>query len=91
MLRGAMVSGVYSKTLDLGVKEANPAAAITLMSTDVEVIAGSCSHLHETWANVVEIAVALYLLEHQLGVACIIPLIIGISKCKSILPFKHLF
>jgi ATP-binding cassette subfamily C (CFTR/MRP) protein 1 len=81
MTRGGMVAAIYQKTLTLSVADANPAAAITLMSTDVERISGGSSHLQETWANTIEVGIALYLIERQLGVACLIPLFsaLGIS------------
>lgn len=70
------------KTTGLSVRDVDPAASITLMSADVERIAQGWQTMHEIWANVAEIAVAILLLEGQLGVSCLVPL--GVSICKFV-------
>ncbi|CAI7584736.1 unnamed protein product [Penicillium manginii] len=77
-IRGGLVAAIYRKTLLLPSSAASPAAAITLMSTDIERIAGGVTQVHETWASVVELAIAIWLLERQLGVAVVIPVGFGI-------------
>lgn len=80
MMRAGLVAGIYSKTLDMPITAADPTAAITLMSTDVERISNGTTHIHETWANIVEVAIAIWLLERQLGVACIVPVVFGAGE-----------
>ena len=80
MMRAGLVAGIYSKTLDMPVTAADPTAAITLMSTDVERITNGTTHIHETWANIVEVAIAIWLLERQLGVACVVPVVFGAGE-----------
>lgn len=84
-IRGGLVAAIYRKTLLLPSSAASPAAAITLMSTDIERIAGGVTQVHETWASVVELAIAIWLLERQLGVAVVIPVGFGIGMSSCIL------
>ncbi|OBT87528.1 hypothetical protein VE02_03750 [Pseudogymnoascus sp. 03VT05] len=72
MIRGALVSIVYSKTLSIQDGAFDNAAALTLMSTDVDRIASSLQTIHENWANVIELSIAIYLLQRQVGVATVV-------------------
>ncbi|CAG9989646.1 unnamed protein product [Clonostachys byssicola] len=73
MMRGTLVSALYAKATDISITAADPTAALTLMSADIERIDVGWRTAHEVWANLVEIAVAVYLLQRQLGIACLIP------------------
>ncbi|KAK1241278.1 hypothetical protein MKX08_001252 [Trichoderma sp. CBMAI-0020] len=48
-----------------------PSGTLTLVSTDIETISGGILLFHETWSNILEIGIAIYLLERQLGAACV--------------------
>ncbi|KFY10231.1 hypothetical protein V491_07753 [Pseudogymnoascus sp. VKM F-3775] len=72
MIRSALVSIVYSKTLIIEDGAFDNAAALTLMSTDVDRIASSLQTVHEIWANVIELSIAIYLLQRQVGVATVV-------------------
>jgi hypothetical protein len=85
MMRGTLVSALYAKATDISITAADPTAALTLMSADIERIDVGWRTAHEVWANLVEIAVAVYLLQRQLGIACLIP--VGAAICK---PELHL-
>lgn len=45
------------------------------MSTDIDGIASGIKDMHEIWANVVELGVAVYLLSRQIGSACFLAVI----------------
>ncbi|KAI9368784.1 P-loop containing nucleoside triphosphate hydrolase protein [Aspergillus egyptiacus] len=77
MVRGAVVSLIYKKASMLSIKDADPAASMTLMSADIERIVQGWQTMHEIWANAAEIALAIILLERQLGIACAVP--VGVS------------
>ncbi|KAE9377881.1 putative ABC multidrug transporter [Stipitochalara longipes BDJ] len=62
-------------TMRLGVTAAREGVAITLMSTDIDGIANGIKDLHEIWANVFELGVAVYLLQRQIGSACFLAVI----------------
>ncbi|KAL3460707.1 P-loop containing nucleoside triphosphate hydrolase protein [Aspergillus heterothallicus] len=77
MVRGAIVSMVYKKSCTLNLKDADPAESVTLMSADIERIVHGWQTMHEMWANIAEIALAVFLLERELGIACVVP--VGVS------------
>lgn len=77
---------LYAKTVDLSVTAIDPTAAVTLMSADIERIHTGWQTVHDMWANVIEIGLAIFLLYRQLGVACVIPVAVAIckfSKCPQ--------
>lgn len=82
MVRGALVSVIYRKTGTLSLKDVDPAASMTLMSADMERIVQGWQTMHEIWANAIEVGVAIYLLERQLGVACVVP--VAVCICRKI-------
>ncbi|KAF6832441.1 hypothetical protein CPLU01_06124 [Colletotrichum plurivorum] len=74
MMRGCLVLLIYQKTTSISVVAAEDAAAVTLMSTDIERIVNGMSKIHESWSTLLQMAVALALLYRQLGVVFIAPL-----------------
>ncbi|KAL4766171.1 putative ABC multidrug transporter [Aspergillus foveolatus] len=89
MVRGAIVSMVYRKACTLNLKDADPAESITLMSADIERIVQGWQTMHEMWANIAEIALAVFLLERELGVACVVPVgvtIVALMGCSVCMP-----
>jgi len=81
MFRGSLVSLVMRKalTVSAAVAAKKGSATLTLMSTDVERIQQGLEVFNDAWAAPIEVGVALWLLERELGVACIVPGIITIS------------
>lgn len=77
MTRGSLVSAIYYKTTDISIASLDNSAAITLMSTDIERIELGLRFFHELWANIVQIGLATWLLQRQLGLPCIAPIIIA--------------
>ncbi|KAK3903067.1 ABC transporter [Staphylotrichum tortipilum] len=78
MVRAGLVSMIYRKTGLLSLKDIDPATSMTLMSADIERIVQGWQTMHEIWGNAVEVGVAIYLLERQLGVACAVPVAVSI-------------
>jgi ABC-type multidrug transport system fused ATPase/permease subunit len=68
MYRGSLVSLVFRKTMELDPSAVRESAPVTLMSTDVEGIALGGSSIHDIWASVLELPIALYLLYTHVGV-----------------------
>lgn len=79
-IRAALISKIYQDTTALRHTEIKDAAAVTLMGTDVERIIASLSQVHEIWAAVPEISIAVWLLVRRISYAAIVPLIICLSK-----------
>ncbi|KAI9848831.1 MAG: hypothetical protein M1837_006347 [Sclerophora amabilis] len=73
MVRGGLVSIIYRRTLDLSTTALDDSASVTLMSADVERIGTGMRYMHEAWASVVDIGLALWLLQRQLGLASAAP------------------
>lgn len=79
MMRGVLISSIFSKTLKLNTDADSESKAMTLMIADVQGIVGSLNYLNELWASVIQTALATWLLERQVGLACLsmIALILG--------------
>src|SRR2546422_320205 len=82
MMRGGLISMLYDKATDIALTDVDPASSITLMSADIERIVTGMQTGHEVWANTLEVGLAIYLLQRQLGVACTIP--IGVAVVSLI-------
>ncbi|KAI4745287.1 multidrug resistance-like protein [Aureobasidium sp. EXF-12298] len=79
MLRGTLITAVYGKATNIAAVAKDNKASITLMSTDVEQTIRGLIDLHEMWTNVVQVAIATWLLEIELGAACVGPVIIALG------------
>ena len=76
LLRGFLISSIYRKTAHIQHVGDGDSAAVTLMGADVERIYTGLRLIHEVWANVIQIALATWLLERQLGLAFLAPFVI---------------
>lgn len=83
MVRGGLISMLYNKTMDLSIDAVDPSSSMILMSADVERITTGWQTIHELWANVIEVGLAIYLLEQQLGAACAIPIAVAIGETQT--------
>lgn len=90
-LRGGLVSLIFRKSLGLDAATASQGKAVTLMSTDIDSIASGVKELHEIWASVLELGVAVYLLNLQIGAACFVVVVPAVRKCQSGLLFLFFF
>jgi hypothetical protein len=70
---------IYLCTTKMNNNKLGDSQAITLMGTDVERICNSLQSFHECWISVIEIAVAVYLLERQVGVTCVVPTVVSLG------------
>lgn len=77
VVRGALVSMIYSKTLKLKLSGSQDAPAVTLTSADVGAITITIDALHDMWASIIEVAIGMYLLWVYAGVGFIIALILA--------------
>ncbi|KAF2808068.1 P-loop containing nucleoside triphosphate hydrolase protein [Mytilinidion resinicola] len=78
MLRGTLVSAIYTKTTEIGISALDDSAAVTLMSTDVERLVKGLRGMHDLWANTIQFILATWLLGEKLGWACVAPIIVTI-------------
>ncbi|XP_067010232.2 ATP-binding cassette sub-family C member 10 [Anabrus simplex] len=90
-LRGALVSLIYRKTLLASSKALNTfntGEIVNFMSTDTDRIVNSCPSFHAFWSIPFQIAVTLYLLYNQVGIAFLAGVgftvvLIPINKCLA--------
>ncbi|OAA71650.1 ABC transporter, transmembrane domain, type 1 [Akanthomyces lecanii RCEF 1005] len=75
LYRGSLIALIYNKTLKMNVANVTDAEAITLMSADIDRIGHSLPLIHELYASLLDIAIALWLLYGRLGIAMIAPII----------------
>ncbi|KAH7248979.1 P-loop containing nucleoside triphosphate hydrolase protein [Fusarium redolens] len=78
LLRGVLVSAVFSKAADLSITTTDDSAAVTLMSSDVDVILRAVREIHEFWANIIQLAIATWLLSTHIGYAASGPIIVSL-------------
>lgn len=74
IVRGALVSLIYTQSLSIERTIGDPSAAVTLMSTDVDRICQSLILLHDLWARPLELIIGITLLPLQIGWVCIMPI-----------------
>lgn len=53
------------------------------MGTDTERIVSSFRSIHEIWGSLVDISIAIWLLEREVFVACLVPAIISAGESLS--------
>ncbi|GKZ62848.1 hypothetical protein AnigIFM49718_010273 [Aspergillus niger] len=84
-IRGSLLAAVYAQTLKRRSGDMGTDTAITLMGTDVERISTSLRDIHEIWASPIDIGLALWLLERQLAVSCLMPVILSLACISMII------
>lgn len=79
-VRPSLISIIYRQTTRLRDSDMKDSAALTLMGTDVERIVQALRTIHEVWASVIEVSLAVWLLARQLSWASAVPLVISLGK-----------
>ncbi|KAJ6439410.1 ABC multidrug transporter [Purpureocillium lavendulum] len=75
MIRGALSALIMYETADLS-SAATGRAAVTLITADANRIADSFAALHDIWASILQLFLAIWLLQRLLGLGSIGPLIV---------------
>lgn len=81
MIRGTLISQIFDHTLKLSTSSLNESKAVTLMSSDIERIGTGLRNVHEIWACIIEIALAMWLLQGQLGISIIATGLVTLCVC----------
>lgn len=71
---------VYHRTLQTSSAESGDITAVSLMGTDVERIASGLQSFQNTWSSLVEICIACWLLERQVSLACLAPIVLVLGE-----------
>lgn len=53
--------------------------AVTLMSADIDRIVNGLKFINEPWGNILEVALATWLLERQIGLACLAMVLLSLG------------
>jgi ATP-binding cassette subfamily C (CFTR/MRP) protein 1 len=85
-MKGGLIALIYQETMKARTVDLGDITAVALMGTDVERIGQSLIPIHDAWASVIEIAVAIWLLEREVFVACVAPVVIIVSKYTRLAP-----
>lgn len=81
MLRGGLMGVVFQHMMSLPLGSIDESSAISLMGTDIEMLAEYFqSTVCEIWANILQLGLATWLLQTQVGAVCIAPIIVVIGK-----------
>ncbi|KAF4776651.1 hypothetical protein HER10_EVM0007842 [Colletotrichum scovillei] len=75
MIRGAVVGLLNNKQLSQQSTGYDDAKAVTLMSTDADNVVQSASMFHETWAQIIEVAIGTVMLAQRVGWVCAVPFV----------------
>lgn len=86
MVRSCLCAAIYKKSTEARATVGSDAAALTLMSTDIERIIRGFNALHELWSTLIEVAIASWLLHGHLGAAFAVPLV-TIFVCSGTVVF----
>ncbi|KAM7136425.1 ATP-binding cassette sub-family C member 10 isoform 3-T3 [Molossus nigricans] len=76
--RGAVLNILYWKASQLGPRRPPAGEALNLLGTDSERLLNFAGSFHEAWGLPLQLAITLYLLHHQVGVAFVGGLILAL-------------
>ncbi|KAH7305472.1 P-loop containing nucleoside triphosphate hydrolase protein [Stachybotrys elegans] len=82
-IRAGLTGLIYQHTIHLRACDVQHSAALTLMGTDVERIVETLRLMHEIWASVPEIAVAVWLLSRQVSYAALLPVSVCLASIAA--------
>lgn len=74
------MTAVYRKATEINSTDINGTKTVTLMSTDCELVVRGLLAMHELWASVVQVAFATWLVQRELGIACLGPIAITVGQ-----------
>lgn len=77
-VQGAVMSILYRKALELGPRRPPTGEALNLLGTDSERLLNFAGSFHEAWGLPLQLAITLYLLHHQVGVAFVGGLVLAL-------------
>ncbi|KAI0176465.1 ABC transporter [Hypoxylon sp. FL1284] len=75
-IRAALVALIHSKTMDSYAETTSEGRVLTLASTDVDGLDTIGEMFHETWGQVLEVVIGIFLLSREVGWLFPVPLII---------------
>lgn len=83
LVRGSLIDIIYRKSLTIELSAAQKAAPVGLVTAEVERIDFTVEKLHAVWAGIVELAVGIFLLQLEVGYACVAPVVVAVGQCLN--------
>ena len=75
-MKSSLICLVYNKTLSISPNAANAGRAMTVMSTDVDIVSDTGDLFHEAWGQSLELIFGLIILANQVGWIWPVPIVI---------------
>jgi ATP-binding cassette subfamily C (CFTR/MRP) protein 1 len=88
-VKGGLIGLIYQETMKARTADLGETTAIALMGTDIERIGSNFLRIHDLWASVIEIGVAIWLLEQQVSSACLAPVVVILGMLTFSVPICH--
>lgn len=86
MARGGLMALVFQHMMTLPLGSTDESSAMSLMGADIEMLAEYLqSTVCEAWASVLQLGLAAWLLETQIGIICITPVLIVLGMFPLIM------
>lgn len=82
-IRGSLIALVFQRNVNTRPVDMGDITGVTLMGTDVERIVSGMQMFNELWGSLLDVAVAAWLLERQLSLACLAPIVLILSMNLS--------
>jgi ATP-binding cassette subfamily C (CFTR/MRP) protein 1 len=86
--RSGLITMILEQTLALRRSQLQAGDAIILMGTDTEQIMVSMHTVHELWASLASVGLAVWLLEIQVYIACVVPAVMALGCILATTPLS---
>lgn len=78
MVRGSLINLIYASTYS-ATTFSGDTSSLTLTTVDVEKAMHGFEDIHELWASLAQIAIAVYVLASHMSWACVAPIAVPLS------------
>lgn len=76
MINTALIGIIYTSTFDLETNSVQASSAVSLMGADVERVISTLRWVIGILPDIIQVALAIWILEERLGAICVAPVII---------------
>ena len=88
-LRGGLTALAYQRSLQIREAEQGKVTAMAILGADIPQIVAGFQMIHEVWASLLDVAIATWLLERKLSLACLAPVVLVLSmRNENLRPTK---
>ncbi|OKL62878.1 hypothetical protein UA08_01294 [Talaromyces atroroseus] len=79
-IRSGLTINIYRHITALPGRDVKNMEAVTLMGTNVERIVDTFTYIHELWASIIEVSIAIWLLTRQISLASLVPSVVCVAS-----------